>query len=211
MRACSAVDAAGGTMSHAADHDLALSEGLSAPVGERGFRRWSTVAARQLTPGIAARIYYLARYGALVSRRAEVPISGQARWGRGCVISSFTKIKIDGPFEMGARVQVATNCFIGVSSAGLVLGDDVLVSPNCSILTGNYRYDQLDVPIHRQPFVPRRTVIGGNVWIGANSCIMGGSVIGDNAIISAGSVVHDVIPPGSIVVGNPARVIFTRR
>ena len=74
------------------------------------------------------------------------------------MVSSFTKVKIDGPCVFGDRVQVATGCFIGVSRAGLYLGDDVLVSPGCSVLTGNYTYDQLDVPIHQQPFVPGGTL-----------------------------------------------------
>jgi acetyltransferase-like isoleucine patch superfamily enzyme len=169
------------------------------------------VALRYLTPGLVARLYYLLRFRTLISRHAEVPISGHARWGRGCVISSFTKLKITGPCVFGDRVQIATGCMLGASSAGLYIGDDVLIGPNCVIMTGNYTYDRLDVPLQEQDFVPQRTVIGRNVWIGANACVMGGAEIGDNAIVSVGSVVTGKVPPNSVVLGNPAKVIFTRR
>ena|ERR1700744_1083281 len=50
-------------------------------------------------------------------------------------------------------------------------------------------------------------VIGNNVDIGANVCIIGGITIGDNVIIGAGSVVVKDVPPDCVVVGNPARVL----
>lgn len=49
--------------------------------------------------------------------------------------------------------------------------------------------------------------IGNNVDIGANVVIIGAITVGDNAVIGAGSVVIKDVPEGSVVVGNPARVI----
>jgi len=49
--------------------------------------------------------------------------------------------------------------------------------------------------------------IGNNVDIGSNVCILGDIEIGDNCIIGAGSVVVKSVPPNSVVVGNPGRVI----
>lgn len=181
------------------------------PTPHGSFRHKTKVALRYLTPRFVARAYYFAKYRALISGSAEIPVSGEFVMGPGCVISSFTKMKINGPCVFGARVQIATSCFLGASSAGLYLGDDVLVSPNCVILTGNYTYERLGVPLQQQRFVPARTVIGRNVWIGANSCIMGGAEIGDDAIVSAGSVVTGKVPAKAVVLGNPAKEIFRRR
>ncbi len=50
-------------------------------------------------------------------------------------------------------------------------------------------------------------IIGNNVYIAANSTVIGGIKIGDNVIIGAGSVVTKDVPSNSVVVGNPARVI----
>lgn len=52
-------------------------------------------------------------------------------------------------------------------------------------------------------------VIGNHVDIGCNVCIIGDLRIGDNVIIGAGSVVVKSIPPNSLAVGNPARVVKT--
>ena len=87
----------------------------------------------------------------------------------------------------------------------------MLVSPNCTILTGTYQFDQLEVPLQEQGSVSKPTRIGHRVWIGSNSVVLAGADIGDDAIVSAGSVVSGRIPPKAIVLGNPAKVIFTRR
>ena len=51
-------------------------------------------------------------------------------------------------------------------------------------------------------------VIGPNVWIGARAILLSGAQIGEGAIVGAGCVVNTIIPPFSIVVGNPARVLW---
>jgi serine O-acetyltransferase len=49
--------------------------------------------------------------------------------------------------------------------------------------------------------------VGDKVTIGANATLLGPIRIGSNSIIGAGSVVTDDVPPGSVVVGVPGRVI----
>jgi acetyltransferase-like isoleucine patch superfamily enzyme len=166
---------------------------------------------RVLTPMVLVRLYYFAKHRAVISSKAEVDLAGTTTWGRGCVISAFTKVKISGPFVMGRRCQISTGCFLGAGEGGLTLGDDVLISPNCTILTGTYQFDRLDVPLQDQGTVSRPTRIGHRVWIGSNSVVLAGADIGDNVIVSAGSVVSGRIAPNTIVLGNPAKVIFTRR
>ena len=51
------------------------------------------------------------------------------------------------------------------------------------------------------------TRIGENCFIGARSIILPGVSIGDGSIVAAGAVVTKDVPPGSIVAGNPARVV----
>lgn len=54
------------------------------------------------------------------------------------------------------------------------------------------------------------TEIENDVWVGANSVILKGTIIHDGAIVGAGAVVTKDVPAYSIVVGNPARVIKYR-
>ncbi|WP_050725775.1 serine O-acetyltransferase [Vulgatibacter incomptus] len=50
--------------------------------------------------------------------------------------------------------------------------------------------------------------IGNNVWIGPNSVLTGPIHIGDGATVGAGSIVTRDVPPGALVMGNPARVVL---
>lgn len=52
---------------------------------------------------------------------------------------------------------------------------------------------------------PDRTVIGNDVWIGAQAIIKQGVKIGDGAVIGANSFVNKDVDPFSIVVGSPAK------
>lgn len=55
----------------------------------------------------------------------------------------------------------------------------------------------------------RDTRVGRNCMIGAHCILMPGVTIGDHSIVGAGAVVTKDVPPNSLVVGNPARVIRT--
>jgi acetyltransferase-like isoleucine patch superfamily enzyme len=56
----------------------------------------------------------------------------------------------------------------------------------------------------------KKTVIEDDVWMGARVLIINGSRIGKGSVIGAGSLVNKDIPPYSIAVGNPVRVIDSR-
>ena len=86
--------------------------------------------------------------------------------------------------------------------------------------SANHKFDRTDIPIQHQghysseiQFNRRKysVVIEDDIWIGARVIILSGTHIGKGSIISAGSVVSSKIPPYSIVVGNPGRVISKRK
>ena len=56
----------------------------------------------------------------------------------------------------------------------------------------------------------KKTVIGNDVWIGANSIILGGCTIGDGAVVGSGAVVTKDVPPYAVVAGVPAKIIKYR-
>ena len=56
-----------------------------------------------------------------------------------------------------------------------------------------------------------KIIIGDNTCVGLNCIIMPNTTIGANCVIGAGSVVRGIIPEGSVVCGNPAKVIFNTK
>ena len=55
--------------------------------------------------------------------------------------------------------------------------------------------------------MPKRIVVGKNVWIGSNATILAGVTIGDNAVVAAGAVVTKDVEANTIVGGVPAKFI----
>ena len=174
-------------------------------------RRLKIFLRRFLVPAFVVSGYYYVKYGVKVSPKAEVELSANLQFGRGAVVSSFTKIKAtDGPLEIGANCSVATSCFLDAGEAGIWIGSDCLIGPNVAMSAVNYRYDELDKPLREQGMTSKGIRIGRNVWIGANCTIMDGVSIGDNCIVVANSLVTRSHPPGVIIQGNPAKIVFTR-
>lgn len=99
-----------------------------------------------------------------------------------------------------------------VPEQGLVkIGDGVRIAAHCMIIAGNHRFADTSKTIHGQGVEPRNITIEDNVWIGGSVNILAGVTIGHGSIIGAGSVVTKDIPPMSIAVGTPAKVIKQRK
>lgn len=121
--------------------------------------------------------------------------------------------------EKGARFDVRTslgnNSGIGVNaflSPCVTIGNDVMMGPDCVILTSNHGFENLNVPMWKQPFTATRpVVIEDDVWIGTRVIILPGVHVGTGSVIGAGSVVTHDVEPYSIVGGNPAKLIRYRK
>jgi acetyltransferase-like isoleucine patch superfamily enzyme len=50
-------------------------------------------------------------------------------------------------------------------------------------------------------------VIEDDVFVGEGAIVLGGTTIGEGTIVGAGSVLRQKVPPGSVVMGNPAKVV----
>ncbi|WP_298488567.1 hypothetical protein [uncultured Maribacter sp.] len=84
-------------------------------------------------------------------------------------------------------------------------GQGLVVNNNA--LIGKYVTLRHNTTIGNSKSGGKSPVIGDNVVVGANTVIIGEINIGENSIVGAGSVVIKDVPPNSIVVGNPARVV----
>lgn len=112
-------------------------------------------------------------------------------------------------------IVIGNNCYIGfgfsalASSKGhIYIGNDVLFASNVLITNENHGMNpESNIPYMNQELNAKNISIGNGCWIGENVCILPGVNIGEKSIIGAGAVVTKEIPPFSIAVGNPAKII----
>jgi maltose O-acetyltransferase len=109
--------------------------------------------------------------------------------------------------KIGKNCGIGHRVYIEETVPWLVeIGDNVVIGPRTTITAqdGSYHRSNPDLPK-----IYKKVIIEDNVYIGAGVNIIRGVTIGKNSIIGAGSVVIRSIPPNSLAVGNPARVIKT--
>lgn len=92
-------------------------------------------------------------------------------------------------------------------AGNITIGDNVLVASDVFIINYNHGLSPLTASYLENKLDVSEIVIGNGVWLGNNVVVLPGVHIGEKAIIGAGSVVTRDVPPYSIAVGNPAKVI----
>ena len=119
---------------------------------------------------------------------------------------------INQPFfcDYGRHIRVGRRFFANfgwtvLDEAYVTIGDDCFIGPNVSIYTACHSTQPSERNTRRE--WARPVTIGHSVWIGGSVTILPGVTIGDGCTIGAGSVVTRDIPPYSVAVGNPARVV----
>ncbi len=109
--------------------------------------------------------------------------------------------------EIGNHVHIGINNIIGARKK-IVLEENVLIGPHVMIGDHSHHYENVDIPIKFQAATEGGTVrIERDCWIGANVFIMPKVTIGRHTVVGANSVVNQNIPPYSVAVGAPARVV----
>lgn len=111
--------------------------------------------------------------------------------------------------NIGNFSAIGAQSFIG-AQGGITIGNDVIMGPGVRIFSENHNFDRLDIPIHKQGESRSPVTIEDDCWVGSGVTILGGVTVGKGSIIAAGSVVTKSIPPLSVVVGIPAKVLKSR-
>lgn len=122
------------------------------------------------------------------------------------------KYWIEPPFQCdyGYNIEIGENFYsnhnlIILDPAKVTFGDNVFIGPNCGFYTPEHPIDAQTRNLGLEYARPIK--VGNNVWIGGGVTVLSGVTIGDNVVIGAGSVVTKDVPPNTLAVGNPCKVI----
>jgi len=107
-------------------------------------------------------------------------------------------------------VMIGNHSLIGMGNTiigPITIGNNVIFAQNIVASALNHEYRDVNLPIMDQKILTAPIIIEDDCWIAANSVITSGITIGKHSVIAAGAVVTKNIPPYSVAVGNPAKVI----
>lgn len=116
--------------------------------------------------------------------------------GADCNICAQTLV--EGDVQIGDRVTVKSGVQLW---DGLRIADDVFIGPNVTFTNDPFPRSRM----RQKPFC--QTHIGHGASLGAGAVVLPGVTIGAGAMVGAGAVVTRDVAPGSVVVGNPARLL----
>ncbi|MFZ1053301.1 MAG: acyltransferase, partial [Candidatus Sulfotelmatobacter sp.] len=107
---------------------------------------------------------------------------------------------------IGKRCKISSHTFI---CEGVTIEDNVFIGHGVMFINDNYpRATAADGNLQTEAdWKVEQTVVKKGASIGSGATILSTISIGENAIVGAGSVVTKDVPPNSIVVGNPAKVL----
>jgi acetyltransferase-like isoleucine patch superfamily enzyme len=148
-----------------------------------------------------------------LGRRVELTAphgAGRLVVGPWCWIGDGVALRShSGRVTVGAKVVIGGGTTVN-SHLDVSIGDGALIADDVHITDFDHRTELLDVPIKDQGIVTSPVRIGPDVWLGRGVTVLRGVDIGRGSVIGAHSVVTRDVPPYSIAVGAPARVVRSR-
>lgn len=109
---------------------------------------------------------------------------------------------------IGDGTVIGRYCRIAGRDHYIWIGKEVGIAHRVYLSTSGHKYEDVTQSIIKQEFTSKGPVrVEDGCWIGIGTCILPNVVIGKHSVIGANSVVNKDIPPYSVAVGSPARVI----
>lgn len=122
------------------------------------------------------------------------------------MIRDYRKVSPRPRIDIGRHVGIGAGVTI-FSHVHTRIGDDVLIAPGVLMTAGGHAYGDPTIPTRLQGVTAGNIDIGASAWIGAKAVVLPGVTIGEGAVIGAGAVVTTDVPPHSLAIGMPARVV----
>lgn len=147
-------------------------------------------------------------------------IAPDVRLGEGVRLSKFINLygcEVGDNTKIGAFVEIQKNAKVGknckVSShtficEGVTIEDNVFIGHGVTFINDPYPRATSNGHLQTEAdWKVERTLVKKGASIGSGATILSKVTVGENAIVGAGSVVTLDVPPNTIVVGNPAKIL----
>jgi acetyltransferase-like isoleucine patch superfamily enzyme len=152
--------------------------------------------------------------GAILHRPIWIYGPQQIAIGKNALILHGCWISVEQPawgqpaptLRIGERVGIRPYCSLS-AAGGIELEDDVVLSAYSTVIDSDHTYEHGYPNIMHNPLEIAHVRVGRGTWIGERVAVLKGADIGECCIIGANSVVRGTIPPHSVAVGVPARVV----
>lgn len=108
--------------------------------------------------------------------------------------------------EIGDNVSIHDYCYID-ASGGISIGDNVSIAHNCSILSTNHTWANLELPIKYNSVTKGKVYIEDDVWLGCGVRLLAGVNVKSRCIIAAGAVLNKNTVANHVYGGVPAKII----
>ena len=143
-----------------------------------------------------------------------------ARGEGGVSIGNNTRLKekvlLDTENVDTGYIKIENNCYIGTGTTlfghnGLEIGAFSLIAQNVTCTPYSHIFNDPSSTIYGQGGHSKKVTIGPDAYVGMGVDIMYSGDIGKGSVVGSGAVVVKPIPPYSVAVGNPAKVIKERK
>lgn len=175
------------------------------PRSSRVFALWARLKRAGYTRWYARKMH-IPNSGIEIGGPCLIHGGGRFEVGKDVSIRSTRRQQVELYCAPGATLRLADGCFLnqGVHIAcctQITIGERSLVADEAYIMDSDF-HGVADAATKSLPVVIER-----DAWVGARAIILKGVIVGEGAVVGAGAVVSHAVPPRSLVVGNPARVV----
>lgn len=113
-------------------------------------------------------------------------------------------------------INISDDVYIGTGTtlfghSGMEIGDHCLLAQNITITPYSHIFEDPNQNIITQGGHTRKVTIGRDSYLGMNVTVLYSADIGEGSVVGSGAVVVKPLPPYSVAVGNPARIIRSRK